>query len=111
MPIQMLRPGSEARSDSTSAGILFIPAPPSIPAASPSVRGPKSKTSPVGDVATLIQPAPEEKVPEMDVQAYDGLGGIQLHENWLWLGKRSTSLNITSATQPGTSKGLGGESD
>ncbi len=35
-----------------------------------------------GDVATVIQLAPEQKAPEIACRVHDGLGVIQLHENW-----------------------------
>ena len=44
--------------------------------------GKKSNTSAAGDVATIIQLAPEEKAPEIAFRVHDGLGVIQLHENW-----------------------------
>jgi hypothetical protein len=44
--------------------------------------GKKSNTSAAGDVVTVIQLAPDQKVPEIAFRVYDGLGVIQLHENW-----------------------------
>ena len=44
--------------------------------------GKKSDTSAVGDVATVVQLVPYEKAPESVFRVHDGLGVIQLHENW-----------------------------
>jgi len=44
--------------------------------------GKKSNTSAAGDLATVIKLAPEEKSLEIAFQVHDGLGVIQLHENW-----------------------------
>ena len=44
--------------------------------------GKKVSTLAVGGVATVIQLAPEEKVTEIGFRVHDGLGVIQLHENW-----------------------------
>ena len=44
--------------------------------------GKKSNTSAAGDLATVIQLAPDTKPPEIAFQVHDGLGVIQLHENW-----------------------------
>jgi hypothetical protein len=44
--------------------------------------GKKSNTSAAGGVATVIQLAPDTKVPEISFRIHDGLGVIQLHENW-----------------------------
>jgi hypothetical protein len=43
----------------------------------------KKKNTPVAsDVATEVQLAPDEKAPEIVFRVHDGLGVIQLHENW-----------------------------
>ena len=43
----------------------------------------KKSNMPVADrVATVIQLATEEKAPEIACRIHDGLGVIQLHENW-----------------------------
>jgi len=47
-----------------------------------SLLGKKVNTPAAGDVATVIQLAPEQKAPEIAFQVRDGLGVIQLHENW-----------------------------
>ena len=44
--------------------------------------GKKVNTPAVGGVATVTQPAPDTKAPEIALQVHDGLGVIQLHENW-----------------------------
>jgi hypothetical protein len=44
--------------------------------------GKKSNTSAPGGVATVMQLAPDETAPELAFQVHDGLGVIQLHENW-----------------------------
>ena len=44
--------------------------------------GKKANTPAAGDVTTVIQLAPEEKAPEIAFRIHDGLGVIQLHENW-----------------------------
>jgi hypothetical protein len=44
--------------------------------------GKKSNMPAADDVATVIQLAPEQKAPEIAVRVHDGLGVIQLHENW-----------------------------
>jgi hypothetical protein len=44
--------------------------------------GKKSNTPAPGNVATVIQLAPEEKAPEIAFQVHDGLGVIQLHPYW-----------------------------
>ena len=44
--------------------------------------GKKVNTSAAGDLATVLQLASEEKVPEIAFRVHDGLGVIQLHENW-----------------------------
>jgi hypothetical protein len=44
--------------------------------------GKKENTPAAGDVATVIQLAPEQKAPEIAFRVHDGLGAIQLHENW-----------------------------
>jgi hypothetical protein len=44
--------------------------------------GKKVNTSAVGDVATVIQLAPDQKASEIAFRVHDGLGVIQLHENW-----------------------------
>jgi len=44
--------------------------------------GKKVNTPAAGCVATEMQLAPEEKAPEIDIRVHDGLGVIQLHENW-----------------------------
>jgi hypothetical protein len=44
--------------------------------------GKKSNTSAAGDLATVTQLAPATKVPEIAFRVHDGLGVIQLHENW-----------------------------
>jgi len=42
--------------------------------------GKKVNTPAAGDVATVIQVAPEDKAPKIPL--LDRLGVIQLHENW-----------------------------
>ena len=44
--------------------------------------GKKVSTSAAGDLATVIQLAPDQTAPEIAVRVHDGLGVIQLHENW-----------------------------
>ncbi len=44
--------------------------------------GKKENAPAAGGVATVIQLAPEEKAPEIAFRVHDGLGVIQLHENW-----------------------------
>jgi hypothetical protein len=44
--------------------------------------GKKSITSAVGGMATETQLAQEQKAPEIAFRVHDGLGVIQLHENW-----------------------------
>ena len=44
--------------------------------------GMKVNTAVVGDVATVTQLAPSEKAQETAFRVQDGLGVIQLHENW-----------------------------
>jgi hypothetical protein len=44
--------------------------------------GKKVNASAAGNVATVIQPAPDTKIPEIAFQVHDGLGVIQLHEDW-----------------------------
>jgi hypothetical protein len=44
--------------------------------------GKKVNTPAAGGVATVIQLAPEGKVTEIARRVHDGLGVIQLHENW-----------------------------
>jgi hypothetical protein len=44
--------------------------------------GKKSNTSAADGVATVIQLAPGTKAPEIAFRVHDGLGVIQLHENW-----------------------------
>jgi len=44
--------------------------------------GKKSNTSAAGDLATVIQLAPDTKPLEIAFRVHDGLGVIQLHENW-----------------------------
>jgi hypothetical protein len=44
--------------------------------------GKKVNTPAAGDLATVIKLTPEEKAPELVFQIHDGLGVIQLHENW-----------------------------
>jgi hypothetical protein len=44
--------------------------------------GKKVNTPAAGDLATEIKLAPEEKSPEIAFRVHDGLGVIQLHENW-----------------------------
>ena len=44
--------------------------------------GKKVNTPASGDLATVIQLPPEEKAPEVAFPVHDGLGLIQLHENW-----------------------------
>ena len=44
--------------------------------------GKKVNTPAAGGVATVIQLAPDTKAPEIAFRAHDGLGVIQLHENW-----------------------------
>ena len=42
----------------------------------------KSITSAAGPLATVTQLAPDTKAPEIAFRVHDGLGIIQLHENW-----------------------------
>jgi len=42
----------------------------------------KSETPAAGDLATVIQLAPDTKAPDIAFRVHDGLGVIQLHENW-----------------------------
>jgi hypothetical protein len=44
--------------------------------------GKKVNTPAAGGVASVIQLAPDQKAPEIAFQVHDGLGVIQLHENW-----------------------------
>jgi hypothetical protein len=44
--------------------------------------GKKEGTPAADDVATVIQLAPGTKASEIAFQVHDGLGVIQLHENW-----------------------------
>ena len=44
--------------------------------------GKKVNAPAAGGLATVIQLAPEEKAPEIAFRVHDGLGVIQLHENW-----------------------------
>jgi hypothetical protein len=44
--------------------------------------GKKANTPASDDVATVIQLAPEENTPEIAFRIHDGLGAIQLPENW-----------------------------
>jgi hypothetical protein len=44
--------------------------------------GKKVNTPAAGGVATVIKLAPEAKAPEITFRVQDGLGVIQLHENW-----------------------------
>jgi hypothetical protein len=44
--------------------------------------GKKANTPAAGGAATVTQLAPEEKAPEIAFRIHDGLGVIQLHENW-----------------------------
>ena len=44
--------------------------------------GKKSNTPAAGGVATVTQLAPDTKAPEIAFRVHDGLGVIQLHENW-----------------------------
>ena len=44
--------------------------------------GKKVNTPAAGGVATVIQVVPDTKAPEMTFRIHDGLGVIQLHENW-----------------------------
>jgi hypothetical protein len=44
--------------------------------------GKKENTSAGRDVATEMQQAPDQKTPEIACRVHDGLGVIQLHENW-----------------------------
>jgi hypothetical protein len=44
--------------------------------------GKKENTPVAGDVATEVQLAQDEKAPEIVFRVHDGLGIIQLHENW-----------------------------
>jgi hypothetical protein len=44
--------------------------------------GKKVNTPAAGGVATVTQLPPEEKAPVIAFQVHDGLGVIQLHENW-----------------------------
>jgi hypothetical protein len=44
--------------------------------------GKKVNTSVAGDVATVTHLAPEQEASEIGFPVHDGLGVIQLHENW-----------------------------
>ena len=44
--------------------------------------GKKVNTPAAGGVATVTQLAPDTKVSEIACRVHDGLGVIQLHENW-----------------------------
>jgi len=44
--------------------------------------GKKEHTPAVGEVATVIKLVPGKKAPEIAFLVHDGLGVIQLHENW-----------------------------
>ncbi|MGO8929311.1 MAG: hypothetical protein ACLQU3_20790 [Limisphaerales bacterium] len=44
--------------------------------------GKKVNTPAAGDLATVMELAPEEKIPEIAFRIHNGLGVIQLHENW-----------------------------
>jgi hypothetical protein len=44
--------------------------------------GKKVNTPAAGDVATVMQLATDQKTPEIAFRVHDGLGVIQLHENW-----------------------------
>jgi hypothetical protein len=44
--------------------------------------GKKENTPAADDVATVIQLTPDQKTPEIAFRVHDGLGVIQLHENW-----------------------------
>jgi hypothetical protein len=44
--------------------------------------GKKVNTPTAGNVATMIQLPPGEKAPEIAFRVNDGLGVIQLHEDW-----------------------------
>jgi hypothetical protein len=44
--------------------------------------GKKSNNPTAGDVATVTQLASDTKAPEVVFRVHDGLGVIQLHENW-----------------------------
>jgi hypothetical protein len=44
--------------------------------------GKKSTTSAAAGVATVIKLAPDQKAQEIAFRVHDGLGVIQLHENW-----------------------------
>jgi hypothetical protein len=44
--------------------------------------GKKVNTPAADGVATDIQLAPDTKAPEIAFRVHDGLGVIQLHENW-----------------------------
>ena len=44
--------------------------------------GKKSTTSAAAGVATVTQHVPGTKASEIAFQVHDGLGVIQLHENW-----------------------------
>ena len=44
--------------------------------------GKKVITPAAGEMATAIQLAPEEKAPQITFRVHDGLGVIQLNENW-----------------------------
>jgi len=44
--------------------------------------GKKSNMPAADGVATVIQLAPDTKAPEIAFRVHDGLGVIQLHENW-----------------------------
>jgi hypothetical protein len=45
--------------------------------------GKKVSTPAAGNVATVNQLLSEEKAPEISFRVHDGLGIIQLHENWM----------------------------
>jgi hypothetical protein len=44
--------------------------------------GKKVNTPAAGGAANVIQLAPDTKAPEIAFRFHDGLGVIQLHENW-----------------------------
>jgi uncharacterized protein HemY len=44
--------------------------------------GKKANTPAAGDVTTAIQLAPDQNASEIACRVHDGLGVIQLHENW-----------------------------
>jgi hypothetical protein len=44
--------------------------------------GKKVNIPAAGDLATVIQLAPEAKAQELAFPVHDGLGVIRLHENW-----------------------------